>query len=140
MTTADLDALAKTQTESRGTVAYEFDAGELGDAPFTPRMRDQLAARAAGRRPEQTGPATAGPVKLAYCLLAQGRVLLALGRVAEAAAALSEATRLGEAADFPPALAECYHLLAAAHEARGELDAALALLRREEEMRRRFAA
>jgi hypothetical protein len=142
--TTDLDATAKTQTESRGSVAYEFNDTELVNAPLTDRMLAQLKEHAPSwlrerlSTPEHTK--LNDPAALATCLLAQARVLLTLKRYQDAIPKVTEAEQLYQNAGVPLGVADCYHVAARIHESLGEPDKAFDFLRREEELRRRLAA
>jgi hypothetical protein len=129
------------RTESHDSVLFEFTDPSVD---FTPRpirdavlrqlsgwLRDAVAARA-GAKPGD-------PSALADCLLGQARVLLALQRAVDAVPKLEEAERLYLAAGAP-ALADCLHVAANVYVAFGEPNKAFEYLRREEELRRRFAA
>lgn len=128
------------QTESHDSTLCEFT--DLG-IDFTPRPpREQTLQHAPSwlRDRLPAAPPPGDPAALADCLLAQARVLLALRRYAEAIPKLEEAERLYRTRETPAALADCYHVAAKVYEALGESDKAFDFLRREEELRRRFAA
>lgn len=149
MTIDALDAIAKTQTESRGSVAFEFADADLSSAPTTARMLDQLRLRTP-LRPREYRPADlalSNWAALADCLLARARVLFALGQHGDALSAACEAQAIykQEATRAPEpsalaALADSCHVLAKLSEFSGRLHEALSFLDQEAELRRRLSA
>jgi tetratricopeptide (TPR) repeat protein len=126
------------RTESRDSVLCEFTDPAVD---FTPRpARAETLRHAPSWLRERAAPSPGDPAALAACLLAQARVLLALGQHTEAVSAVTEAQQLYETVGMTAALADCYHLSAELHEALGRPNEALEFLRREAELRRRLSA
>ena len=132
-----------TRTESSDSVLVEFTDDA---ADFTPRPpRDAILrnlptwlreAAARANLPARPTPSA----ELADCLLEQAHILLALHRHAEALAKVAEAERLYQDRGVPARVADCFRVAAEVHRALGDPEKALEYLRKEEDIRRRFAA
>ncbi|MDB5305915.1 MAG: hypothetical protein JWO38_117 [Gemmataceae bacterium] len=140
----DDDNVPQSETESLDSVLVEFSDTDID---FTPRpIRDTVLRhlpvwlREAAERRGRADPKLLNPIALADCLLEQARVLVGLRRYAEAVPKLAEAEQLYQQAGTPAGVADCYHVAAQTHAGLGEPDKAFDYLRREEDLRRRFAA
>ncbi len=131
-------------TESLDSVLVEFTDVHID---FTPRpIRDAVLQhlpswlREAAEKHRHAAPKARDSAALAQCLLDQARVLVAAQRYTEAVPKLTEAEGLYKELGIHSAVADCYHVAAELHRGLGEIDVALDYLRKEEEIRRRFAA
>jgi hypothetical protein len=122
---------------------------EFSDAhvDFTPRpIRDAVLQhlpswlREATEKCRFTTSKARDSAALAQCLLEQARVLVGAKRFAEAVSKVTEAEGLFQRLGALTGQADCYHVAAEVHHGLGEIETAFDYLRKEEEIRRRFAA
>ncbi len=127
-----------TQAHALAAAAI-VEAQALGDREAEARLHwavlqahsiqgDALAASVAGRRALDLARAIDHAELLALILMDLSRMLLAIGRADEGAAALAEATERWRALGNLPMLAECMTNTAGLHFYRGTYDQALAIL------------
>lgn len=134
------------RSESLDSILVEFhsDAIEIHSTPRPVRretlrhlpshLRDSLAQRGFAI------PHPAEERNLAECLLEQAMLLKTLKRFVDAAPRAAEAAALFEQNRDYPRVADCFRIAADIHREMGEVEIALEFRRREEELRRRFAA
>jgi tetratricopeptide (TPR) repeat protein len=114
---------------------------------FTPRpIRDVVLQhlpswlREAVEKRRQAAPLMHDSATLARCLLDQAQVLITAQRYTEAVPKITEAGGLYQELGRYSELADCYRAAAELYRGLGDIDTALDYLRKEEEIRRRFAA